>query len=180
MIASCRDNVLVMSLRSGMESYEQLYEGLKNHHNCYSYKLNYRKAQLCLNYYHELLKNPKRVLTYKDIHDFYDTVYYYPNMPYYQQKGKNKNPNYTNNKFYYRRYVLTECQHGMKKGEVKEEKVENVGAQQSNGSKELSENKKEPSREKRPGTSKTKKKGKKEEDSKEDPTKEEIFAVVEP
>ena len=42
----------------------------------------------------------------------------------------------------------------------------------------MAENKKEASREKRPGTSKNKKKGKKEEDVKEDPTKEEIFAVV--
>jgi hypothetical protein len=68
----------------------------------------------------------------------------------------------------------------MKKGEAKDEKVENNVTQQSNGSKELAENKKEPSREKRPGTSKNKKKGKKEEEVKEDPTKEEIFAVVEP
>ena len=51
---------------------------------------------------------------------------------------------------------------------------------QSNGSKDLNENKKEPSKEKRPGASKNKKKPKKEEDVKEDPTKEEIFAVVEP
>ena len=46
------------------------------------------------------------MLTYQEIHDFYDTVYYYPNMPYFQQKGKNKNHNYTNGKFVYRRYVI--------------------------------------------------------------------------
>jgi hypothetical protein len=38
----------------------------------------------------------------------YETVYFYPNQPYFQQKGKNKNPNYTNSKYYYRRYILSE------------------------------------------------------------------------
>lgn len=44
------------------------------------------------------------------MHDFYETVYYYPNLPYFQQKSKNKNPNYTNKKFFYRRYVLPQQQ----------------------------------------------------------------------
>jgi hypothetical protein len=62
MIGKCRDNLLLASLTDS--SYEVAYESLKNHHNCYSYKLNYRKAQLCLNYYHQLLKNPERILTH--------------------------------------------------------------------------------------------------------------------
>lgn len=103
----CKDNLLVGLLSMPRGNYQGAYEALKTHHNCYSYKLNYRKAQLCLNYYHELLKNPTRVLTYQEMHDFYETVYYYPNLPYFQQKGKNKNLNYSNKKFYYRRYVLT-------------------------------------------------------------------------
>ena len=108
MIAKCRDNLLLTTLASSPSNtnYESAFESLSSHHNSYSYKLNYRKAQLCLNYYHQLLKEPERVLTYQEIHDFYDTVYYYPNMPYFQQKGKNKNHNYTNGKFVYRRYVI--------------------------------------------------------------------------
>jgi len=35
-------------------------------------------------------------------------VYYYPNQPYFQQKGKNKNHNFTNGKYFYRRFVLPE------------------------------------------------------------------------
>lgn len=67
----CKDNMLMSVLTMPNATYQSAYEALKNHHNCYSYKLNYRKAQLCLNYYHEVLKNPSRVLTYEEIHDFY-------------------------------------------------------------------------------------------------------------
>ena len=85
-----------------------MYDFLKSCNNCNSYKYNYRKAQVCLEFYHELLANPQKVLASKEIHDFYETVYFYPNQPYFQQKGKNKNPNYTNNRFFYRRYILPE------------------------------------------------------------------------
>jgi hypothetical protein len=46
------------------------------------------------------------VLPFREVHDSYETVYFYPNQPYFQQKGKNKNPNFTNGKAYYRRYLL--------------------------------------------------------------------------
>jgi len=74
----------------------------------YSYKINYRKAQFCLNLYHEMLQSSAKETTYNKIHDFYETVYYYPNQPYFQQKNKDKNPNFSNNKYFYRRYVLSE------------------------------------------------------------------------
>lgn len=106
MAARCRDNLMLIEIAHG-RNWDSAYQGLKNQHNCYSYLINYRKAQLCLNYYHQLLKNPEKVLSYQEIHDFYDTVYYYPNQPYFQQKGKNRNPNYTSRKFFYRRYVLS-------------------------------------------------------------------------
>jgi hypothetical protein len=101
----CRENILLSVVAGGRRCGEGL-ELLRQCQDSYTYKINYRKAQLCLGHYHELLQNPGKVVTYKDIHDFYETVYYYPNMPYFQQKGKNKNPNYTNGKFSYRRYVL--------------------------------------------------------------------------
>jgi hypothetical protein len=53
------------------------------------------------------LANPSKVLPYREIHDFYETVYYYPNQPYFQQKGKNKNPIFTNGRSFYRRYLLS-------------------------------------------------------------------------
>ena len=106
MIGKCKDNILLAILLEPRSSYENGYESLKGQHNSYSYKINYRKAQLCLNYYHELIKGNSKVLPYDDINDFYQTLYYYPNMPYFQQKNKNKNPNYTNKKFVYRRYQI--------------------------------------------------------------------------
>ena len=97
---------MLTNLQYDNKDYSQIYESLKHINNSYSYKINYRKAQVCLNHYHEILKNPQKVLTFKEIHDFYETIFHYPNQPYFQQKGKNKNPNYTNGKFFYRRYVL--------------------------------------------------------------------------
>lgn len=138
LISKCRDNLMIASLPASAAGYSMPYEALKTHHNCYSYKLNYRKAELCLNFYHELIKNPSRVLPYKEIHDFYETVYYYPNLPYFQQKGKNKNPNYSNGKVFYRRYILEEGQYRMGPGEVpqEEDRTENV-AKKANVAKEV-------------------------------------------
>lgn len=61
----CRDNLLLASLLNSGGNYEKAYEGLKSHPNCYSFKLNYRKAQMCLEYYHQLLKNSEKVLPYQ-------------------------------------------------------------------------------------------------------------------
>ena len=74
------------------------------------------------------------------MHDFYETVYHYPNLPYFQQKGKNKNPNYTNKKFYYRRYVLSEYEQTIKSNPEQAEekkKAESLGKNMVNGSSEL-------------------------------------------
>ena len=45
------------------------------------------------------------------MHDNYDNVYYHPNVPYYQFKGKNKNVHLANKKPVYRRYILNEWNH---------------------------------------------------------------------
>lgn len=78
------------------------------HQNSYSFKINYRKAQACLNNYHEMLKNPEKIVPWSEIHDQYETLYFYPNLPYFQQKGKNKNLYFTNGKHFYRRYVINQ------------------------------------------------------------------------
>lgn len=106
LINKIKENLLLSSLQHENCDHSQIYESLKQFNHSYSYKINYRKSQICLNYYHEILKNPQKILTFKEIHDFYETIYYYPNQPYFQQKGKNKNPNYTNGKFFYRRFIL--------------------------------------------------------------------------
>ncbi len=82
------------------------YEALRTCGGSNSYKLNYRKAEVCLKHYHEMLAVSPRVLPPRDIHDSYDTIYFHPNQPYFQQKNKNKNPSFTNGKASYRRYVL--------------------------------------------------------------------------
>jgi len=104
-VSKCRENqVLVGLLGSG--SMGGLFETLRACGGSNSFKFNYRKAQVCLMYYHELLANPSRILPFKEVHDSYETIYYHPNQPYFQQKGKNKNPSFTNGRAYYRRYVL--------------------------------------------------------------------------
>lgn len=69
--------------------------------------MNYRKGQACLSYYHEILKQNPKITPWTDIHDQYETMYFYPNLPYFQQKGKNKNNYFTNGRHFYKRYVLT-------------------------------------------------------------------------
>ena len=73
-----------------------------------SYRLEYRKGQACLNLYHGLLDKSHRKLPWEDIHDNYDNVYYHPNVPYFQFKGRNKNTYLANKKPVYRRYILNE------------------------------------------------------------------------
>lgn len=106
MVVKCRENILLSSLGGKNPNYPAIFSSLHDLGKSVSFKINYRKAQLCVNFYHHLLKTPERVLPYQEIHDFYETLYYYPNQPYFQQKSKNKNPNFTNGKFSYRRYVL--------------------------------------------------------------------------
>ncbi len=52
-------------------SYSHMFELVKNFSSSNSYKFNYRKAQVCIKFYHELLSNPQKVLASKEIHDFY-------------------------------------------------------------------------------------------------------------
>ena len=62
-----------------------------------------------MNLYHTLLDKANRKLPYEDIYDNYDTVYYHPNKPYYQFKGRNKNIYQANiKKQVHRRYCLNE------------------------------------------------------------------------
>lgn len=105
-IAKCRENLLLASLLTPSAPLSGAYEALRTCGGSNSYKLNYRKAEICLKYYHEILAASPRVLPSRDIHDAYDTVYFHPNQPYFQQKNKNKNPAFTNGKANYRRYVL--------------------------------------------------------------------------
>lgn len=55
-----------------------------------------------------MLEKSSRKLPWEEIHDNYDNVYYYPNQPYFQFKGRNKNVHLSNKKPVYRRYVMNE------------------------------------------------------------------------
>jgi hypothetical protein len=116
MVLKCKENMLLSSLGGKNPNYPAIFAGLSDLGKTVSFKINYRKAQLCVNFYHHLLKTPERLLPYQEIHDFYETVYYYPNQPYFQQKAKNKNPNFTNGKFSYRRYVIHSSEQTPKEG----------------------------------------------------------------
>jgi hypothetical protein len=85
-----------------------MYESIKECGSYGSFKQSYRKAEVCIKYYQQLLTEQPRVLLNKEVHDSYEPVYFYPNQPYFQQKGKNKNPNFTNGRAYYPRYVMPE------------------------------------------------------------------------
>lgn len=91
-----------------MESDQKLYNQIKSEDESFSFKLEYRKGQSCLNLYHSMLEKSSRKLPWEEIHDNYDNVYYFPNTPYWQFKGKNKNIYIGNKKPVYRRYVLNE------------------------------------------------------------------------
>ena len=73
-----------------------------------SYKLFYRKGQLCMEYLHGLIRSSQDTQPYKGITDQFDCSYFYINEPYFQSKGKNKNPLYSQGKKYYRRYIVHE------------------------------------------------------------------------
>jgi hypothetical protein len=64
-VTICKDNMLLSALMSASPCYSLIAESLKSYEHSYSYKMNYRKAQVCINFYHELLRSPGRVLTYK-------------------------------------------------------------------------------------------------------------------
>lgn len=80
---------------------------MKKIQDFHSYKQYYRKGELCLNFYHSLLQKNCQRVPYDEIHDNYETVYFNPNVAYFQFKGgKNKNPSFTNKKVSNRRYLL--------------------------------------------------------------------------
>jgi hypothetical protein len=60
-----------------------------------------------MNLFHKIIKESENLMPYKDIIDNFDCCYYYPNDPYFQSKGKNKNPLYAQGKKYYRRYQVS-------------------------------------------------------------------------
>lgn len=113
-----RENMMLAHLQSrenshpnthfNMDGDMKCYNQMKNMDDLMSFKLEYRKAQVSLNLYHSLLEKSQRKLPWEDIHDNYDTVFYLPNQPYYQFKGRNKNTYLANKKPVYRRYVLNE------------------------------------------------------------------------
>jgi hypothetical protein len=79
---------------------------MKNTDDLFSFKQEYRRGQCCLNLYHSSLEKSSRKLPWEEIHDNYDNIYYLPNQPYYQFKGRNKNAHLSSKKPVYRRYVL--------------------------------------------------------------------------
>lgn len=62
-VRRCKENMLLCGLIDEHQSYGLLVTA-KELPGSNSYKLNYRKAQACLNHYHELLANPPRLLPY--------------------------------------------------------------------------------------------------------------------
>jgi len=52
LINKIKENLLLANLQYNHQDHSQTYASLKNFNHSYSYKMNYRKAQLCLNYYH--------------------------------------------------------------------------------------------------------------------------------
>ena len=113
-----RENILLAHLQSreqpGLHTHYNVdgdmkcYNQMRNMDEVMSYRLEYRKGQACLNLYHGLLEKSYRKLPWEDIHDNYVNVYYHPNVPYYQFKGRNKNTHLANKKPVYRRYILNE------------------------------------------------------------------------
>ena len=97
-IRRCQENMVLCGVLGGAG------QAGRSERSCYSYKISYRKAQLCLKLYHECLQS--RRLPWSEVHDSHETTYYHVNQPYYQQKGRNKNPNYTNGIHYYPRFAL--------------------------------------------------------------------------
>ena len=69
-------NLAMIGARKGGDC---MYEASRCFAASHSFKLNYRKAQICLNSYHELIGSGARKMPYRDIHDSYDIIYYHPN-----------------------------------------------------------------------------------------------------
>ena len=93
---------------SSLEYDQKYYTQIKAIHEVHSYKEYYRRAEVCLNFYHSLLEKANRKLPYEEIYDNYDTVYYHPNQPYYQFKGRNKNIYQASKRQVHRRYAMNE------------------------------------------------------------------------
>jgi hypothetical protein len=65
MILKCKENMLLSSLSGRNPNYALMFAGLNDLGRSVSFKINYRKAELCMNFYHLLLKTPDRVLPYQ-------------------------------------------------------------------------------------------------------------------
>jgi hypothetical protein len=92
----------------GVEADQKCYNQIKSREDLFSFKQEYRCAQCLLNLYHSSLERTARKLPWSEMHDNYDNVYYLPNQPYCQFKGRTKNTHLANKKPVYRRYVLNE------------------------------------------------------------------------
>jgi hypothetical protein len=51
-ITICKNNMLLSALLTANPCFNLIIESLKSYESSYSYKINYRKAQVCLNFYH--------------------------------------------------------------------------------------------------------------------------------
>jgi hypothetical protein len=90
------------------EDYSRAFHLMNRTESNKSYKLFYRKGQLCVEYLHHLTRTSQNTVPYTSIEDSFDCSYFYINDPYFQSKGKNKNLFYNQGKRYYRRYVVEE------------------------------------------------------------------------
>lgn len=91
-----------------LKQYRKVYASLNQIESNRSFKFFYRKGQLAVNLFHKIIKESENLMPYKEIVDNFDCCYYYPNDPYFQSKGRNKNPLYNQGKKYYRRYQVSE------------------------------------------------------------------------
>lgn len=52
MISKCKENIMLTGIMSGNVFYSALYEHMKSCGSTNSFKINYRKAELSIKYYH--------------------------------------------------------------------------------------------------------------------------------
>lgn len=52
LISKCKENLVLAGLLNPKATFSNMYDFLRNCSNCNSYKYNYRKAQVCLEFYH--------------------------------------------------------------------------------------------------------------------------------
>lgn len=117
------------------EDYSRAFNLMSRTESNKSYKLFYRKGQLCVQYLHNLIRQGQNTVPYKQIVDNFDCSYFYINDPYFQQKGKNRNLTYTQGKRYYRRYIVEEWDCIGNENKKYEESAESLQGNSTNNNK---------------------------------------------